>query len=88
MQEKPHKATPRPGDWTDVLAADVINNYIGKHIAIINKRVVAVGDSYEDALEEARRKFPDETPYLAHIPDPADEAGENAASMNGAPSLA
>ncbi len=76
---------PRPGDWTDVLSQGVIENYVGRHIAIIFKRVVAVGDSYDQVLEEALRLFPEETPYLAFIPakDAAPEDAVAAVQASG-----
>jgi hypothetical protein len=62
------QSQPRPGEWRDVLAPEVMERYIGKHIAIIHKRIVAAGDTYEFVREEAQRLYPDETPYLAFIP--------------------
>ncbi|HEX5323987.1 MAG TPA: DUF5678 domain-containing protein [Capsulimonadaceae bacterium] len=66
--EIPQSAPPRPGEWRDVLAPEVMERYIGKHIAIVHKRVVAAGDTYEFVREEAQKLYPDETPYLAFIP--------------------
>ena len=60
----------RPGEWRDVLATDVINRYYGQHIAIIHKRVVAAGNSYEEVLRQAEEAFPTEMPYIAYIPVP------------------
>jgi hypothetical protein len=45
-----------------------MERYVGKHIAIVHKRVVAAGDTYEFVREEAQKLYPDETPYLAFIP--------------------
>ncbi len=58
----------RPGEWRDVLAPDVIKHYIGQHIAIIHKRVVASGRSYEEVLKAAEELYPNEMPYIAYIP--------------------
>ena len=66
----------RPGEWRDVLAPEVMERYIGKHIAIIHKRIVAAGDTYEFVREEAQRLYPDETPYLAFIPPIAPGAAQ------------
>jgi hypothetical protein len=76
------KVVPRPGDWTDVLAPKVINQYLGKHIAIIHKRVVASGGSYDGVLEKAQQLYPDETPYLAYIPTPDEAADEETAAIS------
>jgi hypothetical protein len=59
----------RPGEWRDVLAPEVINNFRGKHIAIIHKKVVAVGETYEHVRVQAEELFPNEMPYLAYIPE-------------------
>lgn len=72
----------RPGEWRDVLAPEVMERYIGKHIAIIHKRIVAAGDTYEFVRAEAQKLYPDETPYLAFIPPvtPASQPSPEAAS--------
>jgi hypothetical protein len=67
-KQKKSQTEPAPG-WSDVLAPKVINQFIGSHIAIVHKKVVAAGDSYEAVVEEAERLFPDETPYYAFIPE-------------------
>lgn len=58
----------RPGQWVDVLAPDIIDRFVGHHIAIIHKRVVAAGNSYEEVLKTSQELYPDETPYIAYIP--------------------
>jgi hypothetical protein len=60
----------RPNDWTDVLAPEVIRQFEGKHIAIVYKRVIASGSTFDAVLEECLQLFPEETPYLAYIPTP------------------
>ena len=63
--------TPRlTNEWTDVLSPKIINQYVGSHIAIVHKAVVASAESYEAVVEEALRLFPDETPYIAFIATP------------------
>jgi len=52
-----------------VIATEVLDQYIGRHIAVIQKRVVAVGDTYENVRAEAERMFPNEMAYYAFIPD-------------------
>jgi hypothetical protein len=59
----------RPGEWRDVLATEVLDQYIGRHIAVIQKRVVAAGDTYEHVRSEAEKLFPNEMAYFAYIPD-------------------
>ncbi|HEY3330317.1 MAG TPA: DUF5678 domain-containing protein [Capsulimonadaceae bacterium] len=60
--------TSRPGAWVDVLAPEIIDRFVGRHIAIVHKRVVAAGDSYDEVLKTATELFPDELPYIAYIP--------------------
>jgi hypothetical protein len=72
----------RPNDWTDVLAPEVIRQFEGKHIAIVYKRVVASGSTFDAVLEECLQLFPNETPYLAYIPTP-EEAEEEDYSVAG-----
>ena len=75
------RATSRPHDWTDVLAPEIIKQFVGKHIAIIYKRVIASGTSYDRVLEECIRLFPDETPYMAYIPTPEEALDEESATQ-------
>ena len=58
----------RPGEWRDVLAPEVISQYVGQHIAIVHKQVVAAGNTYEEVLQTAESLYPDEMPYIAYIP--------------------
>jgi hypothetical protein len=59
----------RPGEWRDVLANEVLDQYVGRHIAVIHKKVVAAGDTYEQVRTAAEALYPNEMPYLAYIPD-------------------
>ena len=59
----------RPGEWRDVLAPEVLDQYVGRHIAVIHKKVVAAGDTYEQVRIAAEQLYPNEMPYLAYIPD-------------------
>ena len=45
-----------------------LKKYAGKHIAIIDDKVAAVGKSAKEAYDTAKKKFPKETPLLAYIP--------------------
>jgi hypothetical protein len=56
------------------LAPEVLNTYRGKHIAIIHKTVVAVGDTYAQLRADVDQRYPNELPYLAYI------AGDGGAS--------
>ena len=49
--------------------ADEINRkYRGKHIAIVDDKVVASGDDPREVWEEAKKKHPKKTPVLAFVP--------------------
>ncbi len=65
---EPARDNTRPGEWLDVLAPDVMNQFVGKHIAIVRKRVIAAGNSYEEVVQAAKASHPDEVPYIAYIP--------------------
>lgn len=67
MPDEPSESS-RPGEWRDALATDVIKHYVGQHIAIVHKRVVASGASYEEVLKAAEELYPNEMPYIAFIP--------------------
>jgi len=45
-----------------------LKKYTGRHVAIIDDQVIAVGDSAKEAYEIAKRKFPKEIPLLTYIP--------------------
>lgn len=45
-----------------------LKKYAGKHIAIIDDRVVGVATSAKEAYMMAREKYPDKTPLLTYIP--------------------
>lgn len=45
-----------------------LEQFRGKHIALIGEKVVASGDNAIKVLEEAKQKFPKKTPVLAFVP--------------------
>lgn len=45
-----------------------LRKYAGKHVAIVDDKVIGVGDSAKEAYETAKRKSPKRTPLLAYIP--------------------
>ena len=52
-----------------VAEAEKINKkYSGKHIAIVDDKVVASGSNPKDVWERAKKKFPDRKPVLAFVP--------------------
>lgn len=45
-----------------------LRKYAGKHVAIVDDKVVGVGDSAKEAYETAKKRLPNESPLLAYIP--------------------
>lgn len=40
-----------------------------KYVVIVHGEVVAKGEDIEDMLEKVRKKYPDEIPFVAKVPD-------------------
>ncbi len=53
--------------WWNEHAEEVAQKNKGKFIAIINKQVFP-GDSYEEAYQKAKEKYPELEPLVDHIP--------------------
>ena len=52
-----------------VTDAEVINRkYRGKHIAIVDDKVVASGSDPKEVWEKAKKKYPNRRPVLALVP--------------------
>ena len=45
-----------------------LEEFRGKHIALIGKKVVAGGDNAIEVLEKAKKDFPKDNPVLAYVP--------------------
>jgi lysine/ornithine N-monooxygenase len=45
-----------------------MEQFRGKHVAIIGRKVVASGDSAKEVFEKAKKEYPDKMPVLAFIP--------------------
>lgn len=45
-----------------------MEQFRGKHVAIIGKKIVASGDSAKEVFEKARKYYPEKIPVLAFIP--------------------
>ena len=45
-----------------------LNNYEGKYIAIVGKKVVSSGSSAKETWDKARKKLPKSIPTIAKIP--------------------
>jgi glycine betaine/choline ABC-type transport system substrate-binding protein len=49
-------------------AEEINKKYSGKHIAIIDKQVVASGNDPKEVWEQAKKKYPKKQPVLAFVP--------------------
>ena len=45
-----------------------MEQFRGKHVAMIGRKVVASGDSAKEVFEKAKKEYPDKMPVLAFIP--------------------
>lgn len=45
-----------------------MEQFRGKHVALIGRKVVASGDSAKEVFEKAKQEYPDKMPVLAFIP--------------------
>ncbi len=53
--------------WWNEHAREFETRYRGKYLTVINKEVF-VGDTYEEVCERIKAKYPDEEPFIDHIP--------------------
>lgn len=49
-------------------AEEINRRYRGKHIAIVDDKVVASGNNPQEVWEKAKKKCPDKQPVLAFVP--------------------
>lgn len=56
------------GDYEWYLNAD-LDEYTGKWIVIVNKKVVESGTNIKEMLENVRKKNPNAKPLLAKVPE-------------------
>ena len=49
-------------------AEEINRKYSGKHIAIVDDKVVASGDDPKKVWEAAKKKYPRKKPVLAFVP--------------------
>jgi hypothetical protein len=53
--------------WWNEHAPELEEKYRGRYIAIVNKEAL-VGDSYDEAYQQAKAKYPDREPLMDYIP--------------------
>ncbi len=47
---------------------DLVGKNADKWIAVVGKEIIAVGESAKEVLAAARKKFPNEEPFIAKFP--------------------
>jgi len=45
-----------------------LRQYVGKWIALVGKELVASGDNGKEVFAEAKRRYPNEEPFIMKIP--------------------
>jgi hypothetical protein len=45
-----------------------LSPYLGKWIAVCNKKIVSSGDNVKEVFDEAKKQYPHEKPFIAKIP--------------------
>lgn len=53
--------------WWNEHVREFETRYRGKYLTVINKEVL-VGDSYDEVYKQAKAEYPDEEPFIDHIP--------------------
>ncbi len=54
--------------WITKHFEELVDRYGGKYIAVVNEKVVAVGDSPVEVDRKALEQFLDEPPSIMHVP--------------------
>jgi hypothetical protein len=49
-------------------AQNEIKDYVGLWIAIVDRKIVAKGDSARQVLKQVREEYPDREPFITKIP--------------------
>lgn len=50
-------------------AREINKKYGGRHIAIIDNKVIASGDSALEVFKKAKKKYPKRKPVLTYVPE-------------------
>ena len=45
-----------------------LEQFRGKHIALLGKRIVASGESAKEVLEKSKKRYPSKIPVLTYLP--------------------
>ena len=60
--------------WIVEHFTELVTKYAGKYVAVVNERLVAVGDSGKEVEDKARNLIPDKMPSVLHVPREEDMA--------------
>lgn len=66
-EQKAIQQDEEDSQWWNQHAEEIGKNYKGKFIAVVNKEAFP-GDSYEEAYQQAKSKYPAMEPIIDHIP--------------------
>lgn len=53
--------------WWGENVLEISEKYKGNYIAVVNKEAI-VGETYQEAYEKAKKKYPDREPLIEYIP--------------------
>ena len=55
-------------EWIVRHFEELVNKYGGKYIAVVNEKMISVGDSPKEVNKGAREEFPGTIPSIMHVP--------------------
>ena len=62
----------RYDNWLEKHFEKLVVEYAGKAIAVVDDRIVAIGDTEKEVDGKARTKYPDEIPFVFSVPSEED----------------
>lgn len=48
--------------------SEELGQHLGKWIAVIDEKIVAIGDNFKDVYAEAKEKYPNKEPFIMKVP--------------------
>ncbi len=55
-------------DWITEHFEELVKKYSGRYIAVVGKKIVAIGDNPKYVENEALKHYPDEIPSVMKVP--------------------
>jgi len=62
------ESIPDIGLYNTFYSGANLTAYAGEWVVIIDKAIVAHGENVKKLLKEVKKKYPDETPFIAKVP--------------------